>query len=47
MNNGIKYFYVEGTGNDGKIMINAYGTQAEELFNEVHKYLILKNNTSQ
>jgi hypothetical protein len=41
MNNGIKYYYVEAACNDSKgskIIINAYGTQAEELFSEVHRY---------
>jgi len=38
MNNGIKYYYVEAARNDSKIIINAYGTQADELFSEVHKY---------
>ena len=39
MNNGIKYYYIEAACNDSKIIINAYGTQAEELFSEVNKYL--------
>jgi hypothetical protein len=38
MNNGIKYNYVEAARKGGKMIINAYGTQADELFNEVHKY---------
>jgi len=38
MNNGIKYYYVEAARNGSKMIINAYGTQADELFNEVHKY---------
>ena len=38
MNNGIKYYYVEATCNDTKMIINAYGTQADELFSEVYKY---------
>ncbi len=29
MNNGIKYYYVEAVLNDSKMIINAYGTQAE------------------
>lgn len=37
MNNGIKYYYVEAALNDSKMIINAYGTQADELFSEVHK----------
>jgi hypothetical protein len=47
MNNGIKYYYVEAGINKSKVIINAYGRQAEELFNEVHKYSILKNNLSE
>ena len=35
MNNGIKYYYVEAECNDSKVIINAYGPHAEELF-EVH-----------
>lgn len=38
MNNGIKYYYVEAARNGSKMIINAYGTQADELFSEVHKY---------
>ena len=38
MNNGIKYYYVEAASNDSKMIINAYGTQADELFSEVHKF---------
>lgn len=47
MNNGIKYYYVEAALNDSKIIINAFGTQAEELFSEVHKYSLLKDNIYQ
>ena len=34
MNNGIKYYYVEAECNHSKVIINAYGRQAEELFKE-------------
>ena len=47
MNNGIKYYYVEAAFNDSKIIINAYGKQAEELFSEVHEYSLLKDNIYQ
>jgi hypothetical protein len=47
MNNGIKYYYVEAEYNDSKVIINAYGRQAEELFKEVHNHSFLKNNISQ
>jgi hypothetical protein len=47
MNNGIKYYYVESEINESKVIINAYGRQAEQLFEEVHKHSILKNNISQ
>jgi hypothetical protein len=47
MNNGIKYYYVETEYNDSKVIINAYGRQAEELFKEVHNHSFLKNNISQ
>lgn len=47
MNNGIEYYYVEAGYNDSKVIINAYGTHAEELFKEVHKDSLLKNNLSQ
>jgi hypothetical protein len=43
MNNGIKYYYVEAERNDNKVIINAYGRQAEELFKEVHKHSFLQN----
>jgi hypothetical protein len=29
MNNGIKYYYVEAECNHSKVIINAYGRQAE------------------
>jgi hypothetical protein len=38
MNNGIKYYYVEAARNGSKMIINVYGTEADELFSEVHKY---------
>ena len=47
MNNGIKYYYVEAEINKSKVIINTYGRQAEQLFEEVHKHLLLKNNISQ
>lgn len=49
MNNGIKYYYVEAEYNESKVIINAYGRQAEQLFEEVHKHSLslLKNNMSQ
>jgi hypothetical protein len=46
MNNGIKYYYVEAECNGSKVIINAYGRQAEELFKEVHVHSFLKNNIS-
>jgi capsular polysaccharide biosynthesis protein len=36
MNNGIKYYYVEAEYNESKVIINAYGREAEELFKQVH-----------
>ena len=47
MNNGIKYYYVEAECNETKVIINAYGRQAEELFNELHYHSFLKNNILQ
>ena len=47
MNNGIKYYYVEAGINDSKVIINAYGRQAEQLFEELHNHSFLKNNISQ
>ncbi len=47
MNNGIKYYYVEAECNESKVIINAYGRQAEQLFEEVHKHSFLKNNMAQ
>ena len=46
MNNGIKYYYAEAECNESKVIINAYGRQAEELFKEVHIHSFLKNNIS-
>lgn len=41
MNNGIEYYYIETEGTDGsKFIINAYGSEALELFEEVHKCVI-------
>ncbi len=41
MNNGIEYYYVEAEDTDGsRFIINAYGLEAEELFEEVHKCII-------
>jgi hypothetical protein len=36
MSNGIKYYYVEAGINESKVIINAYGREAEELFKQVH-----------
>jgi hypothetical protein len=47
MNNGVKYYYVEAECNESKVIINAYGRQAEQLFEEVHKHSFLKNNIAQ
>jgi hypothetical protein len=47
MNNGIKYYYVEAECNESKVIINAYGKQAEELFEEAHKHSFLKNSIAQ
>ena len=41
MTNGIEYYFVETEGSDGsKYIINAYGSEALELFEEVHKCAI-------
>ena len=41
MNNGIKYYYIEVEGNEGsKFIVNAYGIEAEDLFEEVHTCII-------
>lgn len=42
MNNGIKYYFVEAEFNDRKVIINAYGPQAEELFKEVQTFIFEK-----
>lgn len=36
MHNGIRYYYVEIQCDDGKILINAYGREAERLFKAVN-----------
>ena len=41
MTNGIEYYFIETEGSDGsKNIINAYGTEALELYEEVHKCAI-------
>jgi len=41
MTNGIEYYFVETEGTDGsKSIINAYGSEALQLFEEVHKCAI-------
>ena len=41
MTNGIAYYFIETEGPDGsKNIINAYGSEALELFEEVHKCAI-------
>ena len=41
MINGIEYYFIETEGSDGsKFIINAYGSEALELFEEVHKCAI-------
>lgn len=41
MNNGIEYYYIEAEAADGsKFIINAYGSEALELFEEVHRCVI-------
>ena len=41
MNNGIEYYYVEAEGTDGsRFIINAFGSEAEDLFEEVHRCII-------
>ncbi len=37
MNNGIKYYYIEAKIKDSKVIVNAYGREAEELFKQVHE----------
>ena len=41
MNNGIEYYYVEAEDTDGsRFIINAYGSEAGDLFEEVHKCIL-------
>ena len=41
MSNGIQYYYVEAEGNDGnKFILNAYGSEATELYDEVHRCVL-------
>lgn len=41
MNNGIEYYYIETEAADGsKFIINAYGSEALELFEEVHRCVV-------
>lgn len=41
MTNGIEYYFIETEGSDGsKFIINAYGSKALDLFEEVHKCAI-------
>lgn len=41
MTNGIEYYFIETEAPDGsKFIINAYGSEALELFEEVHKCAI-------
>lgn len=41
MTNGIEYYFIEAEGSDGsKFIINAYGSEALELFEEIHKCAI-------
>jgi hypothetical protein len=41
MTNGIEYYFIETEASDGsKYIINAYGSEALELFEEVHKCAI-------
>jgi len=41
MNNGIEYYYAEAEGTDGsRFIINAYGSEAGDLFEEVHKCIL-------
>jgi hypothetical protein len=38
MNNGIEYYYIEVEGTDtSKFIVNAYGSEAQDLFEEVHR----------
>lgn len=41
MNNGIEYYYIEVEGIDSsKFIINAYGSEAQDLFEEAHRCVI-------
>ena len=41
MNNGIEYYYIEVEGTDSsKFIINAYGSEAQDLFEEGHRCVI-------
>jgi len=41
MNNGIEYYYIEVEAPDGsKFIINAYGSEAHDLFEEAHRCVI-------
>jgi hypothetical protein len=41
MNNGIEYYYIEVEGIDGsRFIINAYGAEADDLYEEVHRCII-------
>ena len=41
MNNGIEYYYIEVEGTDSsKFIINAYGSEAQDLFEEAHRCVI-------
>ena len=41
MNNGIEYYYIEVEGIDNsKFIINAYGSEAQDLFEEAHRCVI-------
>jgi hypothetical protein len=46
MNNGIKYYYVEAECKDSKVIINAYGREAEESFKQVHKRSFFGNKST-
>ncbi len=41
MNNGIEYYYIEVEGTDSsKFIINAYASEAQDLFEEAHRCVI-------
>jgi hypothetical protein len=46
MNYGIKYYYIEAECKDSKVIINAYGREAEELFKQVHKRSFFGNKST-